>query len=512
MKRTTASVKVANQLSGGVVPFLMATIAMPILVLVGFGLYAIYQNGYTLYFMAFLALSALLSVIPVMWLKRKARTEIDEQLNDSLVQASNEWGEFDQKIWYELNDHILSQLEQSSEWEGLKEHGLELITLTSAHYHHSNHRKELAFSAPELLKMIEEISRRYRYLLKSHVPMVEKINISTFKLFYDHKEKAEVAKKVWDVYRAYRAFTPTGLIAELRGQVLGKVFDDVGDELQAKLKQALLQEVLSVAIDLYSGRFVADDDELEPSKITNSDQNNKVAELEPLRVCLLGQVSSGKSTLVNVLTNNIAAEVSLLPATDAVSVHQCMVDGIEAMNLVDLPGVDGKEKTHQRLVEQVANSDLVLWVLKADQPARSLDTDFLERLNSYYLLEKNRSRKKPTIIGVLNQVDRLKPVREWQPPYDLTDTTSSKVNMINEATEYNRELLNFEHCIPLSVSENKPHFNLEQLTGLLDSCYEQGIQTQLNRRRMEAGDKLELTDQAKRVYQAGKSLFSLVSK
>ena len=512
MKRTTASVKVASQLSGGVVPFLMAAIAMPVFVLMGFGLYAIYQNGYTLYFVAFLALSALLSALPVMWLKRKARTEMDEQLSDSLVQASNEWGSFDQQIWQELNERILVQLDKNSEWEGLKEHGLELITLTSAHYHHSNSRKELAFSATELLKMIEEISRRYRYLLKSHIPMVEKINISTFKLFYDHKDKAEVAKKAWDVYRAYRAFTPAGLIAELRGQVLGKVFDEVGDELQFKLKQALLQEVLSVAIDLYSGRFVADDDELESSHIARSDQDNKVAELEPLRVCLLGQISSGKSTLVNVLTNNVAAEVSLLPATDAVSVHQCVVDGIEAMNLVDLPGIDGEEKTHQKLIEQVTNSDLVLWVLKADQPARSLDADFLEKLNGYYELEKNRSRKKPTIIGVLNQVDRLKPVREWQPPYDLTDTTSAKVNMINEATHYNQELLSLEHCVPLSVSDNKPHFNLEQLTDLLDSCYEQGIQTQLNRRRMEAGDKLELTEQAKRVYQAGKSLFKLAVK
>ena len=498
-----------RRLSGVVVPLLLAAVVFPLVILSGYGLYFIYLNGHALYLFALLALGAVVAIMSLFWLKRNTSRTLVGALDESLVDASTDWGEFDNQVWSDMNTHIGRQLEQDPGWSDLKECGLELITLTADQYHKNGARKELAFSAPELLAMTEEISRRYRHILKTHVPFIEEVKFSTLKMFYDHKGKVETARAWWDVYRAYRVFSPLGALAEARGLIFGKIFGGFSDELQIKLKQALLQEVLAVAIDLYSGRFRASDDELEHSQAALQDRRYMARALDPLRVCLLGQVSSGKSSLVNALADNMVAEVSRLPATRDIQVHKCRLDGVDAIHLVDLPGLDADAGREQQLLEQVTNCDLVIWMLTANQPARSLDVQFQGRIDAYYAQPGNRSRKRPVIIGVLSQVDRLKPVADWNPPFDLDHPSTEKAKTIVAALEYNQELLLLDSLIPLSISEDKAAFNLAALKSLIDQYYENGMQAQLNGRRIESGDRFVLTDQARRVYQAGKSLFKI---
>jgi len=511
VKRIVNGFQITRRLSGGLIPLLLAAVVFPLAILAGYGLYFIYLNGHALYFFAALALGAVIAIVSLFWLKRNADQALASTLDESLVEASTDWGAFDNKVWSDLNDHIGQLLAENPDWSDLKEYGLELISLIADRYNNNDSRKELAFSAPELLLMTEEISRRYRYYLKTHVPFVEKVKFSTLKMLYDHKGKAETAKSWWDVYRTYRIFSPIGALSEARGQIFGRIFGGFNDELQIKLKRALLQEVLAVAIDLYSGRFRASDDELEQSQSALQDRECMARALDPLRVCLLGQVSSGKSSLVNALTSNMVAEVSRLPATNDIQVYQCVLDGIDTIHLVDLPGLDADVNREQQLLEQVSNSDLVIWMLKANQPARSLDIQFQSKLDEYYARSENRSRKRPAIIGVLNQVDLLKPVAEWQPPYDLKTPSSQKAKTIIDALEYNRELLALDSLIPLSIGDDKASFNLAVLKSLIDQHYENGAQAQLNRRRIESGDSFALTDQARRAYQAGKSLFKIAS-
>jgi predicted GTPase len=511
VKRIVNSFQIASRLSGGLIPVLLAAVVFPLIILAGYGLYFIYLYGHALYFFAVLALGAVIAIVSLSWLKRNADKALASTLDEGLVDASTDWSEFDNQVWLDLNNQIVQQLENNPEWSDLKEYGLELISLTADRYNKNDSRKELSFSAPELLVMTEEISRRYRFFLKTHVPFVEKVKFSTLKMFYDHKSKAETAKSWWDAYRTYRVFSPIGALSEARGQIFGRIFGSFTDELQIKLKLALLQEVLKVAIDLYSGRFRVGDNELEQSQSALQDRAHMARALDPLRVCLLGQVSSGKSSLVNALTNNMVAEVNRLPSTNDLQVYQCTLDGIETIHLVDLPGLDADADRELQLLEQVTNCDLVIWVLKANQPARSLDAQFQSKLDEHYTKPENRSRKRPAIIGVLNQVDLLKPITEWDPPYDLINPAEEKAKTIIDAMEYNRELLALDSLIPLSIGKDKTQFNLSTLISLIDQYYENGTQAQLNRRRIETGDKFELTDQAKRMYQTGKSLFKITA-
>ena len=113
---------------------------------------------------------------------------------------------------------------------------------------------------------------------------------------------------------------------------------------------------------------------------------------------------------------------------------------------------------------------------------------------------------------MLNQVDRLSPVSEWQPPYDLATTTARKGQIIKAAVDYNQTLLQFLSVLPVCISDSKPHYNVRELEALIDQYYAEGAQAQLNRRRLEANGDIKISEQFKRVYQSGKSLFKLMRR
>ncbi len=515
--RTINSYKAASRISKGMLPLLIVAIILPVIVLVGFGVFALFEYGYSLHFISLLAICALLSFFPLWWFKHKAKQEketVTVTVGESFVTASDNWGDYDNQVWNILNQQIIQQLKECSEWWALQQHALTLITKTAEQYHHNNKRKELAFTLPELLIMTEEISRRYRIILEAHVPFVENFSLSLLRQGYESKEKIKSGLKsatwIWNIYRIVRMTSPVvAILSEIRGQFISKILTHVSSEIQFKLKQALLQEVVSVSIDLYSGRFKVDDTDMSSSLSSQADTKRIATPLDPLRICLIGQVSSGKSSLVNALTKGMVAEINVLPSTDKVTVYKCSIEGMDALSLVDLPGLDGQKSTEKKLLQEVVNCDLVIWVLRANQPARSLDSEFKVLLDSYYAETENRSLKRPVIIGVLNQVDRLNPITEWEPPYQLEVPKSEKAKTIKAAVNYNQELLGFSTLLPISVSEDRPFFNLKELELLLDRYYYEGAQAQLNRRRNEATN-FELSDQAKRIYQTGQSLFKII--
>ncbi|MDZ7663760.1 MAG: hypothetical protein U5K27_00250 [Desulfotignum sp.] len=110
--------------------------------------------------------------------------------------------------------------------------------------------------------MVEEISRRYRLLLKTHVPFIENTRLSLLAQGYDDKEKADVRLPsgpdgcgTATGLSGWRVAVDSGAGRIPASQVVGKMMTQVSAEFQLELEQALLQEAVFVAIDLYSGRF-----------------------------------------------------------------------------------------------------------------------------------------------------------------------------------------------------------------------------------------------------------------
>ena len=63
----------------------------------------------------------------------------------------------------------------------------------------------------------------------------------------------------------------------------------------------------------------------------------------PLRIAVAGQISAGKSSLINALLGRDVAEVDVIPTTDAARTYETTFDDVEAM-LLDMPGLDGSAK------------------------------------------------------------------------------------------------------------------------------------------------------------------------
>lgn len=481
---------------------------LPPLLLIGFGTYAIFAHGYGIYFAAVLLLSSLLIGIPRWLLVRKNKAAKNQIAEQQLVEPSPDWSQAERLIWDNLNVSITKKLQHNDDWGALKDHALALTLEVAQAYG----KKELDFTVPEGLQMLEEISRRYRKALNEHAPAIDRISLSQAKTLYSIHDKygataQEIAKYALLAWRAARMSNPaTGLASELRDKFLGSMSEQAFANIQHTVKRALLQEVVSVSLDLYSGRFVIEPSQVGSSATQQQDEAKLAAPPEPVRVCLVGQVSAGKSSLVNALIKNMHAEVDTLPATHTVAVYPCFIEGEEQLRLIDMAGLDGSDATLQSALKEITQSDLVLWVLKANQPSRQLDVALQEKVQAFYARKENISRKKPPIIGVLNQVDLLKPINEWAPPYELSDTNNAKVNTINEALAYNRHILGIEQMYPLALPTGKPTYGLETLENEIQQQFEHAVNVQLNRRRIDSKPSKGLTVEVKRLFNLSKKV------
>ena len=511
MKRVKKVIVQLNHLSDGIVWVSTLSLLLPLLVLAGFGLYAVVKYGYILYFTASVLASFLLVYTPLLLLNRgkKTPTKSDETPQQSLVDASADWSETEVSMWQRLNTSVDEQLAKDDSWGSLKAHGYVLASLTAKEFE----RDDLEFSVTDGLKMLEEISRRYRAILKKNVPLAEKVKVSHLKFIYDNQDNIETGKKVYGyasiAYRFSRMMNPqAAVIAEIRTKLLGNMSDQATDNLQLNMKRAFLQEVVAVSIDLYSGRFSIDDDNITQSAIAVKDQARQAPPLEPLRIAVVGQISAGKSSLVNAIIGAVNAEVSTLPSTDKVTVYACHIDGTDVLNLIDLPGLDGNDKNQHRLLKEVTQADMVLWVLKANQSARQIDHNFMHLFQAFYHNKDNLQRKKPVVVGVLNQIDKLKPVADL-PPYNLHKPSSDKEKIIVKAVDHNRQMLNLETVIATSIGHNTT-FGLEDIKQIIVDNIDAGTHVQLNRQRLDSRQS-GIKEQLKRAINGGWMLFDGIS-
>ncbi|WP_373187323.1 GTPase family protein [Halopseudomonas sp.] len=510
LKTTFNAWRTAGSFSDRLKPFMFIVVLPPILLLALFGLYAIFRYNYILTFVGLLGLLTLGAMLPLIFMrkrKRKALPQIDEALTEAM-ETPEYWTPRDRQAQQELLPLVGQLVQSNPDWRAMPDASLEIARGVAMHYGKGKRNAEWAFSPVALLAIAERLTQRYRRTLKDNVPGIDHLKISHVLWLEEKSDQFAPALKLVNIYRKVRLLTPEGLLAELGSQAIGQSFEGLSDEMQIRLKRLLLLEVLRAAVDLYGGHFRFEDDELSVSATTRKDDTRPAEKPEPVRICLIGQVGAGKSSVINALTEGWQAETSALPSTDRGLVYECKVDGIPFLRLLDLPGLNGDPKTEKILFKEMVESDMVLWVLRANQPARKLDQEFGDHFREW------RSRhihyQPPPIIGLLNQVDRLGTLADWNPPYELTED-SAKATLIREALEFNRDVLKLDDILPLSVSPDREQYNVDALRELLKARYDRALNVQLNRRRREAGG-FSASREWKRVRQAGSSLFALMNK
>ena len=408
-----------------------------------------------------------------------------------------DWSERDSAVWQRRCLAIERTLATDPDWERLPELATDELSAIAAEYNGIKSNARYRFTLPELLQVVSVASDRYRGVVMGHVPFADRITVASLMTLRDRKEQI-TGSLTWlnRARRVLRLSNPIGAaVGEIRDQFTNRVFDETSESLQQDLKRLVLQEIAQVGIDLYSGRLKVSDTELAAyrSRAARADETRAPEAAEPLRVVLLGQVSAGKSSLVNALAETLEAEVDQLPSTERLTVHALHTAGGAVLHLVDTPGIDEDPERRRRLVRAAGEADLLLWVARANQPARAPDEALHAALAAHF--DARPERRMPPALLVLTHIDRLPPRAEWSPPYDLERGTGKKATTIRRALESARETIGFEAQTPVvpvslaapSSAGDAPPYNVEAIAAQVMMLADEATLAQFNRRRVERG-------------------------
>ena len=210
--------------------------------------------------------------------------------------------------------------------------------------------------------------------------------------------------------------------------------------------------------------------------------------MAPVRIVLIGQVSAGKSSLLNALAQEVKCAVGPLPTTSRVSEYLLDLEGHPAVTLVDMPGLDERAGAASELNAQAERADLILWVASATQPARELDRRALDDFRA--CANAQLARRAPPVLLALTHVDELRPAAEWAPPYDNAASdrpnARTKAGAIRAAVDAVARALNLpaEAVLPLALPPGRAPYNVDALWARIAALLDEAKLAQLDRLRV----------------------------
>lgn len=493
--------------------YLVLVFIIPVTTLSVIGLIYLVENNLLLtILLGWLVVTAVGYLAFVVWPSRqyvklaRSHSQAEEQATDNNVSLPHQltpqgnWTTQDIDIWTKLCQTIENLIDEKPAWKSLPDLSLLLLSDVSSHYN-SNASSTVSndptlkyrFTVPEALLVLSIGAHRYRELVLTHIPFSERITVSSMLSLYERQTDIQTGY-TWlnRARRILRVSNPlAAAVGELRDQFTNRVFSHLSDNVQNDLKRLLLQEVVQVGIDLYSGKLKSTPSELigYRSDTFKQDKQRTPDAVEPLRIVLLGQSNAGKSSLINALAESLQAEVDILPTTSHIQTHALDIDPSLKVHLIDTVGLEHISHQQNKLVELAIQSDLIVFVARSTQPARSVDNRLYQAVSKAF--DMKPARRQPPILLVLTHVDQLKPRNEWSPPYDLGSENPKAKTMIMALKSCIEQIgLPAETpAVPVCLSEMKGFYNVDAVSTQLMLLQDSATLAQWNRRRVERGEQ-----------------------
>ena len=430
---------------------------LPLVVLPIFATVWMWQTGLLLWWL----LVAVLASIVGLTISRIAVAREQRALPRSTTRAGAHWSAEADECWVRIEQ--LASEATVAEWplsDGatLLRLARHVLITVAGHFHPHRSQPLLEMTLPHTLTIIERAARELRDEVVNNIPFSHRLTLGNV---VRANNLRALLKRHEGWFRAARAiFAPqSAAVAELRRAVGSQLLDHGSERVQTWLLREYIRKLGYHAIDLYGGLSrLEDQTRLDAPDTRLADQEaGQAEEIEPMRILLLGRANAGKSSLINALFGEVTAAVDLLPdtTTDIVGYRLERDDEIQGL-IFDTPGFDG-ELFGSRVLEKTAiDADLILWVTAAHRPDRDEERRRLDQLRNMLADPKRRS---PPLLVVMTHIDRLRPVREWQPPYVLDPPAGTKAGQIVAAlTAVARDLdVDVSRIVPVCLAEGKTY-------------------------------------------------------